>query len=146
MHILIINGPNINMLGKREPTIYGNTSYEDLCNDLQHFAHENKFSLHIVQSNYEGELIEYIQKAEQNYDAIIINAAAYTHYSIALYDALKSINLPALEVHISNIHAREEFRQKSLIANACIGQISGLGLYGYKAALLYFLQEYSFKH
>ncbi len=143
MRIRIINGPNLNRLGSREPSIYGNKNYNDLYNDLQLFAKENSIELSVVQSNYEGELIDFIHQSEGNYDALIINAAAYTHYSIALHDALKSITLPALEVHISNIHAREEFRHKSVIASACIGQISGLGLYGYTAALLYFIQAHS---
>ncbi len=143
MRILILNGPNINMLGKREPHIYGNKTYHDLCNDLLEFAKDIDVKLSIFQSNHEGELIDKIQEAESKFDAIIINAGAFTHYSIALHDALKSVSLPSLEVHISNIHAREEFRHKSVIASACVGQICGLGLYSYNAALLYFAQAHA---
>ncbi len=147
MRILILNGPNLNWLGKREPHIYGNKNYEDICADLHDFAHKNGIDLRILQSNHEGELIDAIQNAEakENRDAIVFNAGAYTHYSYALHDAIKSVEIPCLEVHISNIHAREEFRQKSVISAACVGQICGLGIYGYKAALLYFIQEYKFK-
>ncbi len=141
MRIRIINGPNLNRLGLREPHLYGETSYSDLCQELELFAKNLEITLDIVQSNHEGFLIDYIHEAENKFDAIIINAAAFTHYSIALHDALKSVTVPALEVHISNIHAREEFRHKSVISSACIGQICGLGLFSYKAALLYFAEQ-----
>ncbi|WP_019880274.1 type II 3-dehydroquinate dehydratase [Succinispira mobilis] len=136
MKIVIINGVNINLLGLREPEIYGNMNYEKMLLDLRAFAQENQIEVDFKQSNYEGELVEFIQTAYGNYQGIIINPAAYTHYSIALLDALKAVGLPAIEVHISNIHKREEFRHKSYTAKACIGQISGLGVYGYKLAML----------
>ncbi|MGF7059114.1 type II 3-dehydroquinate dehydratase [Brassicibacter mesophilus] len=135
MKILIINGPNINMLGIREKNIYGTMSYENMCSYLYETAKQLNVVIDIFQSNIEGEIIECIQKAYDRYDGIIINPAAYTHYSIAIYDALKAINIPAVEVHISNIYVREEFRRKSVTASACIGQISGFGAYGYVMAM-----------
>lgn len=135
MKILIINGPNINFLGIREKSIYGGTSYAELCNDLYKDATELSIELNIVQSNIEGELINFIQDAYTKYDGIIINPGAYTHYSIAIYDALKAVAIPTVEVHISNIHAREEFRRISVTAPACIGQLCGFGIYGYTMAL-----------
>lgn len=136
MKILVINGVNINLLGLREPEIYGNLNYQKMLDELQNFAQENQIEADFKQSNYEGELVEFIQNAYGVYHGIIINPAAYTHYSIALLDALKAVGLPAIEVHISNIHKREEFRHKSYTAQACLGQISGLGIYGYKLAML----------
>ena len=136
LKILIINGPNINMLGIREKNIYGTMSYEQMCNYLYDAAENLGIVIDIFQSNIEGEIIECIQKAYDRYDGIIINPAAYTHYSIAIYDALKAIDIPAVEVHISNIHSREEYRRKSVTAAACIGQISGFGVYGYVMALM----------
>ncbi|GAQ25726.1 MULTISPECIES: type II 3-dehydroquinate dehydratase [Tepidanaerobacter] len=136
MNITIINGPNINMLGIRERDVYGIKSYEEACDLLYKAAKEMDISLAIVQSNSEGEIIDYIQKAYGKFDGIIINPGAYTHYSIAIYDAIKSVSIPAIEVHISNIHAREEFRRKSVTAGACIGQICGFGIYGYIMAML----------
>lgn len=136
MNIIIINGPNINMLGIRERDIYGIKSYEEACGLLYKTAKKMDISLAIVQSNSEGEIIDYIQKAYGKFDGIIINPGAYTHYSIAIYDAIKSVSIPAVEVHISNIHAREEFRRKSITAGACIGQICGFGIYGYVMAML----------
>jgi 3-dehydroquinate dehydratase II len=136
MKVLVINGPNLNFLGIREKNIYGNQTYEDLCNFLTVKAHELDLNIEIVQSNIEGEIINHIQRAYiEKYNAIVINPGAYTHYSIAIYDALKAVNLPTVEVHLSNIHAREEFRKKSVTAGACIGQISGFGSKGYAMAL-----------
>jgi 3-dehydroquinate dehydratase-2 len=135
MKILIINGPNINFLGIREKGIYGLTTYDELCGELYEKAKELSMEIDIVQSNIEGEIINFIQNAYDKYDGIIINPAAYTHYSIAIYDALKAVGIRAIEVHISNIHAREEFRRKSVTAPACIGQICGFGTYGYTMAL-----------
>ncbi len=143
MNILVINGPNLNMLGLREPDIYGQQDYNFLQNSLEKFANNHNINLKCVQSNHEGVLIDFIQNAHPDFDAIIINAGAYTHYSYAIYDALKSIKIPSIEVHISNIYQREEFRHKSVIAPACIGQISGLGFQGYLLALQFFL---SYKH
>lgn len=136
MKILVINGPNINFLGIREKNIYGNKTYEDLCNYVKNTAAELKLDVEVVQSNIEGEIIGFIQDAYEKYDGIVINPGAYTHYSIAIYDALKAVSIKTIEVHISNIHSREEFRRKSVTAPACIGQICGFGFYGYEMALL----------
>ena len=135
MKILVINGPNINMLGIREKNIYGNNDYNSLVEKIKKEASELDCQVDFFQSNIEGEIITSIQKAFGVYDGIIINPAAYTHYSIGILDALKSVNIPAIEVHISNIHQREDFRKKSVTAEGCIGQISGLGFEGYTLAL-----------
>lgn len=135
MKILVINGPNINMLGIREKNIYGTMNYVSLCDTLNKKALELEIDLDIFQSNTEGEIIDTIQQAYEVYEGIIINPGAYTHYSIAIYDALKSVSIPTVEVHISNVNAREEFRQKSVTAPACIGQISGFGIDSYVLAL-----------
>lgn len=135
MKILVINGPNINFLGIREVNVYGSTNYKQMCDDLCKDAKELSIELNIVQSNIEGELINFIHDAYTKYDGIIINPGAYTHYSIAIYDALKAVAIPTVEVHISNIHAREEFRRISVTAPACIGQLCGFGVYGYTMAL-----------
>lgn len=135
MKILVINGPNINMLGIREKNIYGNNDYNSLVEKIKKGANELDCQVDFFQSNIEGEIITSIQKALGVYDGIIINPAAYTHYSIGILDALKAVNLPAVEVHISNIHQRENFRKKSVTAEGCIGQISGLGFEGYTLAL-----------
>lgn len=134
---LVLNGPNINMLGIREPGVYGTGSYKDLEALVQKTAKELKIKVTMQQSNSEGELVTWIQQAYGKYDGIVINPAAYTHYSVALLDALKAVKLPAIEVHISNVHQREEFRQHSVTAPACVGQIVGLGLTGYALALRY---------
>lgn len=136
MKILIINGPNINLLGTREKHIYGKVNYEEMCKYLAEEAEKLKLSIDIVQSNIEGELVNYIQDACGKYDCIIINPAAYTHYSIAILDAIKAVNIPTVEVHISNVHSREEFRRRSVTAPACIGQICGFGVYGYVMAMM----------
>lgn len=135
MKILVINGPNINMLGIREKNIYGNNDYNSLVEKIKKEANELNCQVDFFQSNIEGEIITSIQKALGVYDGIIINPAAYTHYSIGILDALKSVNIPAIEVHISNIHQREDFRKKSVTAEGCVGQISGLGFEGYTLAL-----------
>ena len=135
MKILIINGPNINMLGIREKNIYGNNDYNSLVEKIKKEASELDCQVDFFQSNIEGEIITSIQKALGVYDGIIINPAAYTHYSIGILDALKAVNIPAIEVHISNIHQREDFRKKSVTAEGCVGQISGLGFEGYTLAL-----------
>ncbi len=138
MKIQIINGPNLNLLGKREPDIYGNTSFDGYFAQLEQiFA--GACELSYFQSNSEGALIDKIHEVGFSYDGIIINAGAYTHTSVALHDAIKAINTPVIEVHISNIHTREEFRHKSMIAAACKGSIIGLGLDSYKLAIRYFL-------
>jgi 3-dehydroquinate dehydratase II len=136
MKILVINGPNLDFLGIREKGIYGNNSYEDLCKLINKKAEELNANIEIIQSNFEGEIINQIHRAyNEDFNGIIINPAAYTHYSIAIYDALKAVNVPAIEVHISNIHSREEYRRISVTAPACIGQICGLGFNGYILAL-----------
>lgn len=135
MKILVINGPNINMLGIREKNIYGNSDYNSLVEKIKKEATDLNCQVDFFQSNVEGEIITSIQKALGVYDGIIINPAAYTHYSIGILDALKAVNLPAIEVHISNIHQREDFRKKSVTAEGCVGQISGLGFEGYTLAL-----------
>ena len=137
MKIMIINGPNLNFLGIREKNIYGIMTYEGLCEYIKEFCSKNSIEVEILQSNIEGELINFIQRAYfEQYDGIVINPGAYTHTSIALLDAVKSVNLPVVEVHLSNIHSREEFRHKSVIAPACVGQIAGFGTYGYILGIL----------
>lgn len=135
MKILIINGPNINFLGIREKNIYGNNTYDDMCKYLEKEAKSFGIDVNFVQSNIEGEIVNFIQNTYGKYDGIVINPAAYTHYSIAVLDALKAVGLPAVEVHISNVHAREEFRRKSVTAPACVGQVCGFGIYGYVMAM-----------
>ena len=141
MKIMVINGPNLNMLGIREPEVYGGQSYGDLEQYIEDHAKEKGCEVVVLQSNGEGEIIDFIHHALGNYDGIIINPGAYTHYSYAILDALASVNLPAVEVHISNIHKREEFRHKSVTAPACVGQICGLGFRGYALAMDYLLEE-----
>lgn len=139
MKIQVINGPNLNLLGKREPDIYGNASFDTYFEQLKQES-KDICELFYFQSNSEGALIDKIHEVGFSYDGIILNAGAYTHTSIALHDAIKAINTPVIEVHISNIHTREEFRHKSMIAPACKGSIIGLGLDSYKLALRYFLR------
>ena len=132
---LIINGPNLNMLGAREPGIYGKDNYETLCAMVREKAEQMGVTVEFFQSNSEGAIIDAIQSAYGAMDGIVINPGAYTHYSYAIHDAIKSVDIPAVEIHISNIHKREEFRHKSVTAPACAGQICGFGLYGYILAL-----------
>lgn len=141
MKLMVINGPNLNMLGVREPQVYGAKTYADLEQYLEEYAEKRDCEVVVLQSNSEGELIDFIHHALGNYDGIIINPGAYTHYSYAIFDALSGVGLPAVEVHISNIHMREEFRHKSVTAPACIGQICGLGFRGYTLAMDYLLEE-----
>lgn len=134
--ILVIHGPNLNLLGKREPDVYGNVTIEEINGLLKKKAKQLKISLDAIQSNHEGEIVDIIGKAEKKkYSAIIINPAAYTHTSVAIRDALQAVKIPAVEVHLSNIYAREEFRRHSLTAPACRGQISGFGKNSYLLAL-----------
>jgi 3-dehydroquinate dehydratase-2 len=133
--ILIINGPNINLLGLREPSIYGDFTLLDIEEKAKKLAQELKIEVGFFQSNHEGAIVDKIQEAQKEFSAIIINPAAYTHTSIAVRDALSAVKIPSIEVHISNIHAREDFRKHSYIASVCIGQISGLGIDGYLLAL-----------
>ena len=141
MKFLIINGPNLNLLGQREPGIYGRENYESLCRRLKDFAAAHGAAADCFQSNHEGAIIDTIHAAQGVYDAIVMNPGAFTHYSYALLDALKAVRVPCVEVHISNVHQREEFRHTSVTAPACVGQICGLGLYGYEAALSYCLLQ-----
>ena len=141
MKFLVINGPNLNLLGSREPGIYGTSGYAQLCQMIQEKAAQHGSTAACFQSNSEGAIIDAIHGAVGNFDAIVINPGAYTHYSYAILDALKAVGVPAIEVHISNIHQREEFRHRSVTAAGCVGQICGLGLYGYLAAMEYFEQH-----
>ena len=134
--ILVIHGPNLDLLGTREPQVYGKTSLAEINRSLKQSAKKSKISLTIAQSNHEGEIVDLIGDARGKFDMIIINPAAYTHTSIAIRDAIAASAVKTVEVHLSNIHAREEFRQTSLIAPVCIGQISGFGAQSYSLALL----------
>ena len=133
--IHILNGPNLNLLGEREPDIYGVSSLKDIENNLVTFANRNEAEVIFRQTNHEGELIELIHEAGENSDGVIINPAGYTHTSIALYDALLALNIPIIEVHISNIYKREKFRHSSYVSMAANSVISGLGVDGYTVAL-----------
>lgn len=139
MKIQIINGPNLNLLGKREPDIYGNTSFDSYFTHLKQIYSDSE--LFYFQSNHEGAIIDKIHEVGFHFDGIVLNAGAYTHTSVAIHDAIKSVTVPVLEVHISNIHTREEFRHKSLIAAACKGAVVGLGLYSYELAIEFFLKN-----
>lgn len=138
MNILVINGPNLNMLGIREPHIYGSKTYKDLCVYIKKVAKEKKVKIKIKQSNYEGKIVTWIQQAYQKYDGIIINPGAFTHYSYAIYDALKSVNMKVIEVHLSDVNNREEFRKHSVIREACVQSFSGKGFVSYQEAIAYF--------
>lgn len=130
-NILILNGPNINLTGRREKGIYGQDTYDVICNELIEYCVKNNVKCKIEQSNSEGKIIDIIHESEKEYDGVVINAGAYTHYSYAIRDAIASVNIPFVEVHMSNIHAREEFRSKSVISPVCIGQICGFGKNSY---------------
>jgi 3-dehydroquinate dehydratase II len=133
--ILVIHGPNLNMLGEREPEIYGNFTLADINQELIAAGNKANLLVETFQLNSEGEMVDAIQKARENYQALIINPGAYTHYSIAIRDAISSIKIPIIEVHLSNIYKREEFRKKSVIAEVVDGQISGFGKNSYLLAL-----------
>ncbi|MDR3220269.1 MAG: type II 3-dehydroquinate dehydratase [Dysgonamonadaceae bacterium] len=133
MKIQIINGPNLNLLGIREPGVYGTSSFEDYLQELAKIYSDIEISYY--QSNVEGELINKIHETGFSYDGIILNAGAYTHTSIAIYDAIKSVKTPVIEVHISNVHTRESFRRQSMIAGACKGVIAGFGMDSYRLAI-----------
>lgn len=135
MKILVINGVNMNMLGLRETEKYGTMTLKDLEKDLYAFSFEIGIDIETFQSNFEGEIVEKIHSAKDNFDGIVINAGAYTHTSIAIRDAISAINVPAVEVHMTNIYKREEFRHHSYLAPVCIGQISGFGINSYKLGL-----------
>ena len=133
--LLVINGPNLNMLGVREPGIYGNTGLEAISAELREYAAARGVHCEFFQSNHEGDLIDKIHSAKGNFDGVVINAGALTHYSYALRDAIACVKIPFVEVHMSNIHAREEFRHTSVIAPVCVGQIAGFGKNSYFLAI-----------
>ena len=135
MKILFLNGPNLNLLGQRESNIYGKATLADIEKAVRKRAAQLKVELAFRQSNEEGELVAWIQRAKRKFDVIVLNAAAYTHTSIALRDAISAVGVPTIEIHLSNIHSREEFRHRSLIAPVCLGQISGFGANSYLLAL-----------
>lgn len=135
MKILVINGPNLNMLGIREPDIYGKNTYADLCELITDYADKKGVEVKLFQSNHEGALVDEIQEAYGNFDGIVINPAAYTHTSVAILDAVKSVGIPTVEVHISAVETREDFRQVSFVRKACIKTITGLGFDGYLRAI-----------
>lgn len=135
MKVLFLNGPNLNLLGQREPEVYGKTTLADIEAEVRREAKRLKIDVDFHQSNLEGQLVEWIQKAKNEFDVIVLNAAAYTHTSIALRDAIAAVSVPTIEIHLSNIHAREKFRHKSLIAPVCCGQITGFGSKSYLLAL-----------
>lgn len=135
MKILFLNGPNLNLLGQREPDVYGRTSLKDIEANVRERAVKLGAEIDFRQSNLEGELVSWIQDAKGKCDALVLNAAAYTHTSIALRDAISAVGIPTIEIHLSNIHSREEFRHRSLIAPVCVGQISGFGAQSYVLAV-----------
>ena len=143
MKILVINGPNLNMLGIREPGIYGKSTYADLCRLLEQTAKDLGMEVKIYQSNHEGDLVDKIQWAYGKIDGIVINPAAYTHTSVAILDALKAVSIPAVEVHISDVDARESFRQISYAGLACVKTIKGHGFAGYQEAMAFLKEQYS---
>ncbi len=141
MRILVINGPNINMLGIREPDIYGKNTYADLCALINDYAAEKGVEVKLFQSNHEGDIVDEIQAAFGKFDGIVINPAAYTHTSVAILDALKSVALPAVEIHISDVSAREDFRQISYAGMACEKSFIGLGFDGYLRGIDYLIER-----
>lgn len=143
MRLLVINGPNLNMLGIREPDIYGKNTYADLCGMIESYAAEKGVEVKLFQSNHEGAIVDEIQAALGRFDGIIINPAAYTHTSVAILDALKAVALPAVEIHISDVSARESFRQISYAGMACEKSFIGLGFEGYLRAIDYLTEKYS---
>ncbi|MBN1211049.1 MAG: type II 3-dehydroquinate dehydratase [candidate division Zixibacteria bacterium] len=136
--LLVVNGPNLNLLGKREPEVYGNQTLDNLNDTLKKLASDLGYELIIFQSNSEGAIIDFIQKEAPDAKGLILNPGAFTHYSYAIRDAVKSVAIETIEVHLSNIYTREEFRHKSVVAPVCRGQLSGFGFYGYAMALSYF--------
>ena len=142
MKILVINGPNINMLGIREPGIYGKDNFNTLCETVKSYAEENGIEVKLFQSNHEGALVDEIQEAYGVFDGIVINPGAYTHTSIALLDAVKAVSIPTVEVHISDVASREDFRQVSYIRAACVKTICGHGIKGYTEAMEFLKENY----
>ena len=141
MHILVIHGPNLDLLGKREPDVYGTTTIKEINQNLRRLADSKKARLKIVQSNHEGEIVSAIGAASKKIDGILINPAAYTHTSVAIRDALSAVAIPTVEVHLSNIYARESFRQHSLISPVVLGQVSGFGAASYEWGLSALLRQ-----
>lgn len=141
MKLLIINGPNINMLGIREPDLYGKDTYKNLCKKIKNHAKTRRIKVKLFQSNCEGKLVSCIQSAYKKYDGIVINPAAYTHTSVALLDALKAVGIPAVEVHISDVSSREDFRQISYVREYCVKTIAGQGTDGYLQAIDYLMEK-----
>jgi len=141
LNIAIVNGPNLNLLGTREPVIYGNRTFEEYLEVLKVQAEFGNITY--FQSNIEGEIIDFLHSCIGKIHGVILNAGAYTHTSIAIADAISAINIPVIEVHISNVLSREDFRKTSFIASKCVGTISGLGLEGYSLALKYFIDKYT---
>ena len=144
MKIMVINGPNLNMLGIREKNIYGTFTYEDLCKYIETYPNykEKDIDFTFLQTNHEGEIVDYLHKAyTEKYDGIVLNAGGYTHTSVAIHDAIKAVSIPTVEVHISNIYGREEFRKVCMTSPACVGQITGLGKLGYVLAVVYLTEE-----
>lgn len=141
MRILVINGPNLNMLGIREPDIYGKSTYKDLCDLINEEAVKMGVEVEIYQSNYEGDIVTKIQQAYQKFDGIVINPAAYTHTSVAILDALKAVGIPTCEVHISNVAEREDFRQISYVSHVAKERFIGLGFNGYIEAMKYLINK-----
>ena len=139
MKILIINGPNLNLLGTREPDVYGKRSFDSYLDELRRLYPQHELAY--FQSNHEGAIIDKLHEAGFSIDGIVLNAGAFTHYSIAIHDAIKAIKVPVIEVHISNIHTREEFRHKSYIAPACKGSIIGFGFDSYRLAIEHFINQ-----
>ena len=141
MHILVLNGPNLNMLGIREPGIYGAQTYKDLVRMIEEKAEELGISVDVRQTNHEGTLVDWIQEAYGRFDGIVINPAAYTHTSVAILDAVKAVSIPTVEVHISDVSKREDFRQVSFIRQACVKTIAGHGFNGYLEAMEYLVKR-----
>ena len=141
MNILIINGPNLNLLGKREPKIYGTKTYKDLVRYCHSLSFLYGITVKVRQSNHEGVLIDWLHKADSRYQGVVLNAGALTHYSYALYDAIKAITIPVVEVHLSDIKNREPFRHQSVISNACIETITGLGFQSYEEGIKLLLEK-----
>ena len=135
MKILVINGVNLNLTGKREKGVYGVETLESICAELKEFARKHGHEVDCVQSNIEGEICTFLHGAEGKYDGVVLNAGAYTHYSYAIRDAIASVSTPVVEVHMSNVHAREEFRHKSVLTEVCKGEILGFGKNSYKLAM-----------
>src|SRR5690625_1010661 len=141
--LLLLNGPNINRLGKREKDVYGSFTLKDIEDNVLDILKKYDYDMDSFQSNHEGKLIDQLHRADGKYNGIIFNPAAYTHTSIALLDAIKSIQTPVIEVHISNVHRRETFRHQSMLASACMGQIVGFGLLSYQLAALAFIEKFN---